>query len=365
MPKIYKHSTLDMLVIEHLDEKYLDLEKVSKEVVIDHKCAAAVLRGAHIFAPGVIGMTKNCNIDDKVSVYVDTSPTNKCKKGFAKVFDSEYKHFIANGRVKLTRSDLFCLEPIETGIAIEITDTISGCPPLDHNVLHHHGAMLQNLPSIVAVECLNVEKHSRILDMCASPGGKTVHISAKISPECFLMACDKTPHKILQLKRTSEKYNIENIRIECVDWVKTNNKMAASIADVLVEKFDAILLDAPCSASGNRPQLLNTDSEVILASFVAVQKNLIRTAVDMLRPGGTLVYSTCSIAVPENEGIVSYALKKLPLELIPAEPKHGSHGLPYEGIEHSEYLQRFGPDVMEHNSIGFFIAKFKKTKIEP
>lgn len=59
MPKIYKHSTLDMLVIEHLDEKYLDLEKVSKEVVIDHKCAAAVLRGAHIFAPGVIGMTKS------------------------------------------------------------------------------------------------------------------------------------------------------------------------------------------------------------------------------------------------------------------------------------------------------------------
>lgn len=129
------------------------------------------------------------------------------------------------------------------------------------------------------------------------------------------------------------------------------------------ETFDRILLDAPCSALGKRPQLSNNISEAVLKSYVPLQRKLFETAVHLLKKNGYLVYSTCTITLAENEAIVAWALKTFDkLRLIKPEPYLGRPGLFGTTLSETERscVQRFGPN--EVDSVGFFYAMFIKIK---
>ena len=97
-----------------------------------------------------------------------------------------------------------------------------------------------------------------------------------------------------------------------------------------------------------------------LKSFSKLQKKLFEKAVTLLKKGGILVFSTCTITFDENEGLVKWALEKYGniLELCQTTPKLGENG--YDLGEHSEKVQRFGPNIKSISTIGFFIAKFRK-----
>lgn len=137
------------------------------------------------------------------------------------------------------------------------------------------------------------------------------------------------------------------------------------------EQFAYILLDGPCSALGLRPRLTQPMDPKSLWSYQQMQRNLLHQAVALLQPGGTLVYSTCTINPGENEGNVRYALDTFPLKLVAAEPRIGGAGFGRTNddgtVEHwlSEeerlLVQRFDPVPSESSdTIGFFIAKFQK-----
>lgn len=106
----------------------------------------------------------------------------------------------------------------------------------------------------------------------------------------------------------------------------------------------------------------------MLQSYPVLQKQLFFAAVAALKPGGTLVYSTCTINQSENEAIVGWALQKFPcLQLVPIAQSFGGHGWPTTGLSTSQtnMVRRFGPpssadDTSLHNAIGFFVAKFSK-----
>lgn len=139
----------------------------------------------------------------------------------------------------------------------------------------------------------------------------------------------------------------------------------------LFSSFSHILLDAPCSGLGQRPQLRTKMTCKELASFPRLQKKLFATAVELLSPGGTLVYSTCTIVTEENEDVVAWAVKAFGgrLELVDSEPVLGGPGWAVEGLpaELAAKTQRFfgpfsGDDLNEcEDTIGFYLAKFKKT----
>ena len=129
--------------------------------------------------------------------------------------------------------------------------------------------------------------------------------------------------------------------------------------------YDKVLLDAPCSALGQRPQFSQAMKLKELRSFSNLQKKIFASAVKLLKSqGGVLVYSTCTFTIEENEGMVVWALEKFPqLKLVEAVPHLGRPGvqIPGLGAEQVRLVQRFGHPKAPgpfSDTIGFFVAKF-------
>ncbi|KAL0128186.1 hypothetical protein PUN28_003443 [Cardiocondyla obscurior] len=345
----------------------LDLKRYPNEIIVDAACGAAVLRGSHVYAPGVIGMPNGLTVNTKVSVFADI--TGQCKKGLIKSYANSNKVYLGNGSLQQTRKQLFCKAATSPrGVAIIMTDVISRIPQLNVNneSLRPH-ALLQNLPSIVCSLVLNPQPGETILDMCAAPGNKTTHISLLMKGQGTIIALEKNPGKVVRFK---EKCNDKNIKIFCYDATKAviEEKHSSICIDgppFEENYFDRILLDTPCSALGQRPQLYNTITSVQLHSYIPLQRSLFSTAIRLLKPKGTLVYSTCTVTIAENEGIIAWALKKFPelkLESVKDQiktDKYGTRGYAIDGLtdENAKKVCRFGP---ESDSVGFFIACLTK-----
>ncbi|XP_050000717.1 tRNA (cytosine(72)-C(5))-methyltransferase NSUN6 isoform X3 [Alexandromys fortis] len=322
---------------------------------------------------------------DVISVYSDIE--GKCKKG-AKEFDGT-KVFLGNGISELSRKDIFNGIRDLKGIGIRMTEPIYLSPSFD-NVLPRY-LFLQNLPSAVVAHVLNPQPGEKILDLCAAPGGKTTHIAALMRDQGEVIALDKILNKVEKLKQNASLLGLRSIRAFCFDATKA---LKLDMADgtegappFLPESFDRILLDAPCSGMGQRPNMACTWTLKEVTSYQPLQRKLFNVAVQLLKPGGVLVYSTCTVTLAENEEQVAWALTTFPcLQLQPQEPQIGGQGMVGAGLslEQLRQLQRFDPSVVPLQSvdpdclqdakredviwlanrdcIGFFIAKFLKCK---
>lgn len=233
----------------------------------------------------------------------------------------------------------------------------------------------QNLPSFLAVEELDVGPGMTVLDMCASPGGKASHIGAKLQNTGLLLAIDRNASKVARLKRTLAELGVACARVYVGDSTRlcsADSRVRPSDLDgelvpLAPASFDRILLDPPCSGLGQRPQLAAPSAEQILhPSIAAYQRRLLRSAAGLLKPGGILVYSTCTLTLAENERNVVYATKELSLDLLEATSQGGSFGLPADDPDglpahngHSRRVRRFWPSGAD-DTIGFFFARLGK-----
>jgi 16S rRNA C967 or C1407 C5-methylase (RsmB/RsmF family) len=133
------------------------------------------------------------------------------------------------------------------------------------------------------------------------------------------------------------------------------------------ESFDRVLLDPPCSAMGLRPRLeIDRTTLRDLEGSRDFARGFIWCAVRLLKPGGTLVFSTCTVSPMENEAQVRWMLDSFPLQLVDAEPRLGLPGLKGQGLDEEEraLVQRFEPNAEADGDLdvpGFFCAKFLKT----
>ncbi|XP_014396877.1 PREDICTED: putative methyltransferase NSUN6 isoform X3 [Myotis brandtii] len=322
---------------------------------------------------------------DVVSVYSDIK--GKCKKG-AKEFDGT-KVFLGNGISELSRRGIFNGLPERKGIGIRMTEPVYLSPSFD-NVLPSY-LFLQNLPSAVVTHVLDPQPGEKILDLCAAPGGKTTHIAALMHDQGEVIALDKLPNKVKKIKQNALLLGLHSIRAFCFDGTKALKldmvKDTEGEPPFLPESFDRILLDAPCSGLGQRPNMACSWTLKEVTSYQPLQRKLFTVAVKLLRPGGVLVYSTCTITLAENEEQVAWALTAFPcLQLQPQEPHIGGQGMLGAGLsfEQLKQLQRFDPSVVplqdmdidslkearvedmiwlaNKDCIGFFIAKFVKCK---
>lgn len=145
----------------------------------------------------------------------------------------------------------------------------------------------------------------RILDTCASPGGKTTAIAAA-RPTAFLVACDVRDRRMALLRRTIELSGAANVRLVQADSLKPLP---------FSRPFDLVFLDAPCSGLGTLrrdPDIRWRRGEADLAMFAAAELTMLQHAAAAVSPGGVLIYATCSSEPEENEGVASAFLSTTP-----------------------------------------------------
>lgn len=209
---------------------------------------------------------------------------------------------------------------------------------------------LQSLSSMLPPILLNPQPDMDILDMAAAPGGKTTQMAAISQNKAHITACEMHAVRAERLK-----YNLEKQGATCAYVMVTDARRLNSFFS-----FDQILLDAPCSGSGTLkvqdPNIPNKYfTEKLIEKSKASQKALLKKAIEVLKKGKEMVYSTCSILQSENEDILKEALKEGKIEIVP---------ITIAGIEEIPTL----PSTIEGTITicpstyyeGFFLAKIRK-----
>ncbi len=175
--------------------------------------------------------------------------------------------------------------------------------------------IVQDLSAMLPALVLNPSKGNQVLDMCAAPGGKTTYLSAIMNNSGSIMACDLHPHRVELIEHNVKRLGVENVRCYAGD--------ATALPDECYVRFDAVLLDAPCSGLGvlnRRADLRWRIRKSSLPEIEQLQEQLLDAACHYLKPQGTLVYSTCTLNKNENEYQIKRFLEKHPnFECVPFE----------------------------------------------
>ncbi|AET38777.1 rRNA (cytosine-C5-)-methyltransferase NOP2 Ecym_3284 [Eremothecium cymbalariae DBVPG len=253
------------------------------------------------------------------------------------------------------------LQPIGTWtkVGLQIFDSQVPIGATPEYLAGHY--ILQAASSFLPVIALDPQENERILDMAAAPGGKTTYISALMKNTGCVFANDANKARTKSL--------IANIhRLGCTNTIVCNYD--AREFPKVIGGFDRILLDAPCSGTGviAKDQSVKVSrTEKDFMQIPHLQKQLILSAIDSVdsnsKTGGIIVYSTCSVAVEENEAVVDYALRKRPnVKLVDSGLAIGKEGFTsYRGKKFHPSInltRRYYPHT--YNVDGFFVAKFKK-----
>ena len=205
---------------------------------------------------------------------------------------------------------------------------------------------MQSLSSMIPPIVLEPTKE-KILDMAASPGGKTTEIYNLSNKEALITAVEKNPIRADRLK-----YNINKQGTSATVLVSDATKLDEFF------RFDKILLDAPCSGSGTLSTLdnsLNHFNKNLIKNSIETQQKLLSKALQILKPNSTMVYSTCSILYEENESQIEKLIKQNKIEIIPINEElfKDIPKLPTK-IKGTMCVQP--TDLYE----GFFVARIKK-----
>jgi len=193
---------------------------------------------------------------------------------------------------------------------------------------------IQDVSSMMVAETAQPKEGDFILDVCAAPGGKSIHMAEMLHGTGKVIARDLTPLKVAKIEENVMRCQAENIQAECAD---------ARILDVnMEEKADIVIADLPCSGLGvigKKKDIKYKMTKEKEAELVKLQREILSVVWRYVKPKGTLIYSTCTIHKAENEENVRWLLQSYPvLEL--------------------ESMQQIFPD--EHGNDGFFIAKLRK-----
>jgi NOL1/NOP2/sun family putative RNA methylase len=217
---------------------------------------------------------------------------------------------------------------------------------------------IQDLSSCIAVDELEINEDSvMVLDMAASPGGKTTFLAQKMNNKGNIIACEPNIKRTSSLIFNLSRCNVSNTSIF---------NMEGQDIEKMGMYFDRILLDAPCSCEGiiAKDKTRKTSREFRDIEICSIkQKQLINSALKVLKSGGIMIYCTCSFAPEENEMIVNDSINDNKEGDIEIEPlKNGINGLTeFKDYKFNKKLintKRLYPHI--HNTNGFFIAKLKR-----
>jgi len=245
---------------------------------------------------------------------------------------------------------------IKNAIKIQSDSHILG-KTLEHILGYYY---IQGLSSMLPPLVLNPSKEDLVLDLCSAPGSKTTSIAEMMESNGTLLANEIAIDRVKMLVFNIDRMNLMNTAVL--------HFKGEQLSKIYNNHFDKILVDAPCSGLGiiqKKGEVNNWWSIERASKLGDLQLRLLIAAIKMVKQGGEIIYSTCTLTVEENEAIINKALRKYPVELKVIS-------LPVNSIDaFSSFAgEMFHPSIVkarrilpwEVDSDGFFIAKFRKTE---
>ncbi len=212
---------------------------------------------------------------------------------------------------------------------------------------------VQDESSMLASYALDPQPGERVLDLCAAPGGKSTHMVQRMKNQGLVESRDLYDHKLEQIRQNGERLGCSILRGQKGDAAEENPNDR--------EAWDRVLLDAPCSGFGilrNKPDLKLHRKPEDIGELAALQKKMLHAASLCVRPGGVLVYSTCTLSPEENEKNVEWFLK--------THPEYGAkslEGILPAGFPASQIHPTYTYILPEKDYFdGFFLARFYKKR---
>ncbi len=194
---------------------------------------------------------------------------------------------------------------LAAGAAVETSDVADGAWRVSGataviRVLSQDGQIyLQDEASQLVPQMLEARPDDLVLDLCAAPGGKSTYIADRTKDQATVIAADRSPGRLATVVATAKLQNLKAIRPVLLD--------ASESLPFKPETFDQVLVDAPCSGTGTlrrNPEIRWRLSEGEIPALAVKQKKILKQAAEMPKPGGRLVYSTCSVELEENEAVI-------------------------------------------------------------
>ena len=206
---------------------------------------------------------------------------------------------------------------------------------------------VQDAAAKLAVSVAAPKKHDKVLDVCAAPGGKSF-AAAILSGGAEILSCDLHEKKLARIREGAERLGLETISTRAMD--------ARQYDPALAERFDLVIADVPCSGLGvirKKPDIRFKDATEI-AALPEIQSAILRNVSRYVKPGGTLLYSTCTVLPEENSGVCEAFLADTP------SFTYDDFVLPDGSESHGGMLQLW---PQRNGTDGFFIAKMRKWKV--
>jgi len=181
---------------------------------------------------------------------------------------------------------------------------------LPSRALERGDCYVQDPSTTIACQLLQPKRGEKILDACAAPGGKTAYLAELMDNQGAIVACDRDPERLKILQENMERLGARIVRVVRHDW--TRDHVSPEIASIA--SFDRILVDAPCSNTGVMRRRADLRWRLSPADFAHMQERqiaIISAVLPLLKRGGVVVYSTCSVEPEENEEVVRLVLVRI------------------------------------------------------
>jgi len=221
---------------------------------------------------------------------------------------------------------------------------------------------VQEISSMLPMLVLKPKAEDIILDLCASPGSKTTQAAAIMENKGTIIANEVSLGRIRILNSNLEKNGVMNVIVTHKDGVQLCRRLAKKTN----LKFDKILVDAPCSGEGTlrkSPKTFLMWNKKMIEKFSRIQKKLTGEALKILKVGGEMIYSTCTLSPEEDEEVINYLLNNFDIEIeeikLPIKLRCGV--CEFEGRKYDKQVEkacRLYPQ--DNDTDGFFLAKIKK-----
>ena len=205
---------------------------------------------------------------------------------------------------------------------------------------------VQDAAARLSVLCAQLSENSQVLDCCAAPGGKSFAAAISMKNTGHIRSCDIHPHKITLIEKGAERLGFTNITAQVQDGSQFRPEWEG--------KMDAVIADVPCSGYGiirKKPDIRYKDPDS-MQELPALQLQILSTQARYVRPGGVLLYSTCTLVRKENEGVVERFLKNNPQ--FEAEP------LPLPAVFPKNTTGMLTLVPGEYDTDGFFICRLRR-----